>query len=152
MNTLILIQRTGDGYAYANPEVLGTFDNFQAVNRFIQTSTDYELGDGTKPKFTTCKQICYSPVGGTPYQLELINVQHNPYNRIGELADIISEEPTILDFEKRSENQPAFLAHQKNGYAVHPYFSKNKLKLQFWGWAIVLKEDGTWFMEATDGA
>jgi hypothetical protein len=35
--------------------------------------------------------------------------------------------------------------------AASVYKKKNSISLQFWGWAIVLNDDGTWFWEDTSG-
>jgi len=147
----MLIERIYDGDSYHNPRILGVFTNMLAVERFIQTSTDYELPDGKKPKFVSCRQLIEFPVGDTRYQLELTSIPLNPYNRIGELADQFADEPSFLEHENNFQAQSSFLAHLKNGISVHLWFGKDRLDLQFWGWAIVLLEDGTWFWEATDG-
>jgi hypothetical protein len=109
------------------------------------------MEDGSKPNFISCRQLCEFPVGDTHYQLELTSVPNNPYNRIGELADLFADEPTISEFEKQEQTQPSFLEYKKNGYSITPRFLVGKVEFQLWGWAIVLLEDGTWFWEATDG-
>jgi len=137
-----------DSLDYGKPRILGTFDSIATVNRFIQTSTDYELDDGTKPKFIMCRQICEFPSKYLRYRLELSSIPHNPYNKIGELADLFSDEPPIGFHIDSCAN---LSDHRRSGYSIHPYFEDGSLSLQLLGWAIVLKEDGTWFWEDTSG-
>ena len=132
---------------YDDQEILGTFDSIADVNRFLETSGGYL----TDQKFISCRQINEYKYKGTSYRLDLTSTPHNPISSIGELEKFFKEEPTIEDLLTNKVHQVRFVEHKKKGYSVHPYFSKDSLSLQLWGWAIVLSNDGTWFWEDTSG-
>lgn len=142
----MLTKQVWESRDYGKEEVLGIFDRFDDVNEFLRTS-----GYPSNIKFFTCRQIIEVPLGGTNIRLDLTSVPFNPISKIGELKQFFEEEPTIAEFEERNTTQPDFLEYKKKGYSVHTYFDDDSMSLQFWGWAIVLKEDGIWFWEDTSG-
>lgn len=148
MYKYLLIQKIYDGDRYHNPEVVGTFDNIAAANRFIESSPDYP----DNIKFISCRQLIEYPFKDTHYQLDLTSVPYNPVHRIGELRRLIEDEPSIEDFMNDPAYQESFVEHRFSGLSIHPYFTKHDtLDLQFWGWCITLNKDGTWFWQDTSG-
>jgi hypothetical protein len=132
---------------FSDMVIVGTFDSIGAVNTFMNTSDDYPKDT----KFISCRQINEYEFGAKRYKIELTSIPYNPVNRVNELKGFFEEEPTIEDLEDRAETQPLFLDFKKKGYSIHTYPGHDSMSLQFWGWAIVLNEDGTWFWEDTSG-
>jgi len=154
MSTLILTEVTN----YTLPDfiekgenvvALGTFDDIQQVNRFIQTHKVYP----PKLRFIQeAQNIYFTDEDGTPVLLRLERVKHNPQNKVGEVWSAFDDEPTIENLLTDDSHQKSFVEHKKLGYSCKPYrWGTHSMCIQFWGWAIVLHEDGTWHWEATDG-
>lgn len=68
------------------------------------------------------------------------------------LVEAFKEEPTI---EKRNNLTPWDLPDYKKfteeGVSTHVYITKSGISLQFLGWRVVLKEDGTYTWADTSG-
>lgn len=132
-----------------NVVVLGMFDSLQLVNHFVRTYPRYPEGI----RFVQENEnIYFDDLQKTPILLQLQRVAENPHNKVGEVVAAFRDEPTIENLLTDDKHQVGFVNYKKRGYSCQPFqFSKSSMSLQFWGWAIVLNEDGTWFMEDTSG-
>lgn len=143
-------------YDYSNTfgetQILGTFDSVQNANYFASCRFIYTELPAFKDSNKSLKQVRYfNDKDNNRCRLTLTPTTQNPYDNLGALKLAFKDEPLIGDAQGSDLTHESFLEHIKKGFAIYPYYLKDKVSLQFWGWAINLYEDGTWFFEDTSG-
>lgn len=152
MNTYVLLIEYDYSGRFGGARVLGTFDSVQNANYFAKCRFNYKDFPNFDNTRENLRQVRYiTDKDNNQCRLTLSPTTQNPYDNLGALKLAFKDEPSINKILTNKDYQKSFVEHAMESHAVYPYYLKDKVSLQLWGWAINLFEDGTWFWEDTSG-